>query len=113
MFAALVRSVSGFQCVRAASEEQNKELHCSRHTYLASLTSHFSPGLGMTLTTISVSEGWMTDWDQHFTFSCPDNQMLKTIESIHDNGKEDRVFNFGCSPLPGGAALTGCEWSGQ
>ncbi|KAK3779355.1 hypothetical protein RRG08_052577 [Elysia crispata] len=50
----------------------------------------------------SQADGWMTDWDQHFTFSCPDNQMLKTIESIHDNGKEDRV------PL----SLSGCEWSG-
>ncbi|GFO48454.1 hemagglutinin/amebocyte aggregation factor [Plakobranchus ocellatus] len=61
---------------------------------------------------IGTSSAWMTDWDQHFTFSCPDNEMLKTIESIHDNGKEDRVFNFGCTPVPFGASLSGCEWSG-
>ena len=69
--------------------------------------------LALALISLGLSAGWMTDFDQHFTFSCPDNEILKTIESIHDNGKEDRVFNFGCVPLPGGAALSGCEWSGE
>ncbi|XP_059156033.1 dermatopontin-like isoform X1 [Physella acuta] len=55
---------------------------------------------------------WMTEYDQHFKIECPAGQTIKTLESIHDNGKEDRVWNFGCATPPHGAILSACEWSG-
>merc|ERR1712002_357136 len=57
-----------------------------------------------------------TEFDQPFSFECTQGEYIKTIESEHDNGKEDRRFKFGCIPLKtffGDAATIGkCEWSG-
>ncbi|XP_059156038.1 dermatopontin-like [Physella acuta] len=75
----------------------------------------------MTVTTFCVTlltfmtlqcHAWMTEFDQHFKIECPAQQFVKTLESIHDNGKEDRVWNFGCHILPHSAHVSGCEWSG-
>ncbi|XP_035826016.1 hemagglutinin/amebocyte aggregation factor [Aplysia californica] len=58
---------------------------------------------------------WMTDYDQQFTYECPEQHYLQTIESVHDNHKEDRVFNFGCAPMStffSGNELDSCEWTG-
>ncbi|RUS79343.1 hypothetical protein EGW08_012897, partial [Elysia chlorotica] len=70
----------------------------------------------LTLTTLACpstgADTWMTDYDQHFTFQCDENQHLKSIDSAHDNAKEDRVFNFTCEDAPAWTLLGGCEWSG-
>merc|ERR1712109_290154 len=57
-----------------------------------------------------------TDYDQNFVYSCPDGEYLKTIESVHDNRKEDRVFKFGCQRLTDNPAwveaqMDKCEWT--
>merc|ERR1711934_131313 len=57
---------------------------------------------------------WDTDYDQNFDFLCKSGQYIKSIESVHDNGKEDRIFHFGCAELSESFAedqLTNCEWS--
>ena len=56
---------------------------------------------------VALSMAWQTKWDAPFTYSCPNNRPLKRIESIHDNGKEDRVFNFFVSSI---LALIVREW---
>ncbi|KAH9495935.1 hypothetical protein Btru_013715 [Bulinus truncatus] len=55
---------------------------------------------------------WMTEYDQHFQFACPAGQTIKSLTSIHDNHREDRVWNFTCTAPPHGVTLSTCEWSG-
>merc|ERR1712117_228381 len=46
---------------------------------------------------------WDSEYDEPYTFKCPDDtkQAISSVESCHDNWKEDRIWNYGCSDIPG------------
>ncbi|XP_053318099.1 hemagglutinin/amebocyte aggregation factor-like [Spea bombifrons] len=41
-------------------------------------------------------ERWVNSYDQPLFFQCQNHQSINLIISIHDNGKEDRMWDFGC-----------------
>ena len=43
--------------------------------------------------------GPVNNFDQFFDFRCAPNEVLSGVQSIHDNGREDRQFWFYCSQL--------------
>ncbi|XP_005099798.1 hemagglutinin/amebocyte aggregation factor [Aplysia californica] len=56
---------------------------------------------------------YATSYDQAFSFTCDVGKYLQTIESIHSNYHEDRVFNFGCESLKDTHAeetMKDCVW---
>lgn len=55
---------------------------------------------------------WMTSFHTYFQLACPDGQVIRHLESIHDNGQEDRVWNMTCAATPRWVDLIECEWSG-
>ncbi|CAH2276563.1 Hypothetical predicted protein [Pelobates cultripes] len=70
--------------------------------------------LGLTTTLAApqgkINERWVNDYDQLLFFSCASNQSIRSITSIHDNKREDRVWDFFCQNTfsnPGS-----CTWSG-
>ncbi|CAL1547648.1 unnamed protein product [Lymnaea stagnalis] len=70
---------------------------------------------GLLVTILAVCQqcsSWMTQYDQHFTITCPAGKTFKSIESIQDNYYEDRVWNFNCDVPPNGVNFTSCTWSG-
>ncbi|KAK3577018.1 hypothetical protein CHS0354_003081 [Potamilus streckersoni] len=44
-------------------------------------------------------DGWVNAYDGPFTFACPQHEFISHISSIHDNSKEDRIWDFRCSSL--------------
>ena len=40
--------------------------------------------------------GYLNTWDDPVNFYCPDNGVIRSIWSKHDNGKEDRLWRFEC-----------------
>ena len=46
------------------------------------------------------SDWTVNDFDQPFMFLCPSNEFLCGVDSYHDNGPEDRRFNFKCCHSP-------------
>ena len=40
--------------------------------------------------------GYMNEWDGIMNYDCPNDGLLRTIQSYHDNSKEDRRFRFEC-----------------
>ncbi|KAL8591017.1 hypothetical protein ACOMHN_021782 [Nucella lapillus] len=68
----------------------------------------------LTLCCVSVGAlGWINNYDQPEHFQCRTGQFLSHINSIHHNHYEDRRWNFGCSPLPLGEAISrNCSWTG-
>ena len=55
-------------------------------------------------------QDWANDYDGYLYYECPTNQSITHIISIHDNGPEDRIWAFECSPFQFG--LETCSWSG-
>ena len=37
---------------------------------------------------------WVNDYDEPFTFECPAGRYIYWFQSDHDNGPEDRIFDF-------------------
>ncbi|KAM4612666.1 hemagglutinin/amebocyte aggregation factor-like [Polymixia lowei] len=71
----------------------------------------FSPVLLFILLTGSYlprAAGWDNDWDGVLYRVCPSGQAVSQITSIHDNGKEDRLWRFSCKTF---AASRRCRWS--
>merc|ERR1719443_1833733 len=46
----------------------------------------------------SVTNGqeWVNDYDGYLYFECPEGQSISRLMSIHDNGHEDRRWNYKC-----------------
>ena len=40
---------------------------------------------------------WANDYDGQLYFECPAGFAINHIQSIHDNGHEDRIWGFECS----------------
>ena len=70
----------------------------------------FHLGVFLLISTFALVSGWVNQYDQPFTFTCPAHQYIAHIKSIHDNGPEDRVFDFQCKPLSGGEHAS-CYWT--
>ncbi|KAM3913882.1 hemagglutinin/amebocyte aggregation factor-like [Leptodactylus fuscus] len=55
--------------------------------------------------------GYVNDFDQEFTYTCPFGTVLSGMDSYHDNGREDRRWRFLC--CQGETAVQrNCQWSG-
>ncbi|XP_065933600.1 dermatopontin isoform X1 [Magallana gigas] len=54
-------------------------------------------------------ESWVNDYDKPFTFTCPSHQSINRVVSHHDNGPEDRKFDFQCTKYTEGTES--CFWS--
>jgi hypothetical protein len=55
--------------------------------------------------------GWANNWDGVLSFSCPDNQALYGVYSVHDNHREDRRFNFKCCSVGSFADMRYGGWT--
>ena len=42
------------------------------------------------------SSEYDTQYQQHIAFNCPPNQVISGLESVHNNGREDRIWKFRC-----------------
>ncbi|CAG0886670.1 unnamed protein product [Darwinula stevensoni] len=51
---------------------------------------------------------WVNDYDEPFNFACPFNESIIRVESLHDNEREDRIWEFTC-----GGVETGYDTCGQ
>jgi hypothetical protein len=64
--------------------------------------NNFAPR-GLTLSTRnctrSPSSGYVNTFDAPVNFACPSGQVLVGTDSIHDNGREDRVYAFTCCEI--------------
>ncbi|XP_075176863.1 hemagglutinin/amebocyte aggregation factor-like, partial [Anomaloglossus baeobatrachus] len=55
--------------------------------------------------------GYVNEFDQEFTFTCPFGLVLSLMHSYHNNDKEDRRWRFLC--CNGETAVqSNCRWSG-
>jgi len=68
-----------------------------------------SPSNGAITTGAIWYSGW-TSYDQAVNLVCPGNQVLRFIDSTHDNYYEDRILNIGCQDFVGDS-LALCFWS--
>lgn len=56
----------------------------------------------------------VNNFDGHLQFECPhENQFISHITSVHDNHREDRVFDMSCAdfPIDVDGLLTSCTWT--
>lgn len=67
----------------------------------------------LSLLLVSAEDAWMTDYQQEFQFACDDRSWLTGIKSEHDNGQEDRRWNFTCSHSTTNYFSTDCAWTGK
>ena len=66
---------------------------------------------GAVLLFVASVSSWQTGWDQGWTSTCPAGYHLYRAQSQHDNGREDRVWNFWCQKT-GAVSTAGCSWTG-
>lgn len=55
--------------------------------------------------------GWQNAWDEPLLFQCPTDYVMSGVYSIHDNGKEDRLWKFKCCKACGHKTQS-CQLSG-
>jgi hypothetical protein len=46
-----------------------------------------------------VTHEWVNEWDEKFEHRCPKGWILGGLKSIHDNGREDRLWKFQCKKV--------------
>ena len=46
-------------------------------------------------TVVICALGWKNEWDGRLSFSCPSGQHISWVQSIHNNKKEDRRWDYG------------------
>jgi len=44
---------------------------------------------------------WENQWDGPLSYVCPSNHAINAFRSVHDNGKEDRLWKIGCCKVTG------------
>ncbi|XP_064641305.1 hemagglutinin/amebocyte aggregation factor-like [Lineus longissimus] len=62
---------------------------------------------------IKTGDRWSRDWttyDQPLRHECGNSEVLAGMRGQHDNGKEDRRWQFMCRPISG--PLINCRWTG-
>lgn len=65
---------------------------------------------------LGVRAGYDNDWDEQLSVTCESSRKsINRIQSIHDNGAEDRRWDIECSDLPGIESLRWfretCSWT--
>jgi len=50
--------------------------------------------------TLAASARWNNGWDGELKFHCPSSQTITSFYSVHDNKREDRLFDIKCSNSP-------------
>ena len=61
---------------------------------------------------LSPALGWLNDWDQQLNFHCVlEREYIFRLQSIHDNHREDRRWDFTCRTVPYEAWLSHCDTS--
>lgn len=58
-------------------------------------------------------DGWMTQYQESFNFSCPAHQYICSTNSAYDDSYDDRVYDFTCCELTGDVPVQGCKWTGK
>ncbi|KAJ8314049.1 hypothetical protein KUTeg_008610 [Tegillarca granosa] len=53
---------------------------------------------------------WKNQFDKPFTYTCPRNQVITRIRSVHNNAYEDRLYDYSCSKRGNEPNL--CSWTG-
>ncbi|XP_076444205.1 hemagglutinin/amebocyte aggregation factor-like isoform X2 [Babylonia areolata] len=92
---------------KKGNQNQTKTCHvCPRSCQVCANVIAVSV-LHVALSTVAAS--WINNYDDPTNFNCPDGQFLSHINSEHSNHHEDRVWNFGCSPVPAEGAVTNCQ----
>ena len=54
---------------------------------------------------------WVNVYDGNLKFECPKNKYISRIKSVHDNHREDRVWDYECRDQPHLYGLTKCAWT--
>jgi len=52
---------------------------------------------------------WANEWDGPLNFECKRGEAIQNIFSIHDNGREDRLWNYRCTASP--VITSTCAWT--
>ena len=69
--------------------------------------------LSSLLLSVCLAAGWQNAWDRHHFGSCENGQYMRRLRSIHDNGKEDRLWQVYCGKTSTNVAATqSCLWTG-
>lgn len=71
-----------------------------------------APALYVVVVSVVVS-GWKNSYDQPLNFNChSDLYSISRFTSKHDNGPEDRIFDFECRRVYSVSGAVYCSWSG-
>lgn len=72
-----------------------------------------APALYVVVVSVVVSS-WKNSSDQPLNFNChSDLYSISRFTSKHDNGPEDRVFDFECRRVYSVSGAVYCSWSGM
>ncbi|PVD30655.1 hypothetical protein C0Q70_09928 [Pomacea canaliculata] len=67
--------------------------------------------LGVLALTLAGVEGWVNQYDDPFSWSCPAGQFISSITSIHNDHYEDRLLQFHLFITSCSGSVTNCQWS--
>ena len=57
--------------------------------------------------------GWQNSWDRPHFKSCTSGNYIRRIQSTHDNGREDRLWEVSCGSFSSDwAPHQSCSWEG-
>ena len=73
-----------FRWRRSGEEDQVKKMLLLTALIIAALSPYASS-----------RETWKNGWDGRLDFSCPSKQHISWVQSIHDNHREDRRWDYG------------------
>ena len=79
------------------------------------MSPRLPPSLAMLGLVIAIAGGFTSaydnDWGMPVLVACHNGQVIRTVHSIHDNGREDRIWKFTCGAAPSDATPTDCLWT--
>merc|ERR1712033_5 len=62
---------------------------------------------------VAVAFGWQNSWDGRHYMYCRNGQHIRKLQSIHDNHREDRLWQADCGDVAGVKADQNCAWAGN
>jgi len=69
--------------------------------------------LALIATLVAVAFGWQNSWDGRHYMYCRNGQHIRKLQSIHDNHREDRLWQADCGDVAGVKADQSCSWTGN
>ena len=73
--------------------------------------SLFAFVLAITVALAASAGPFLNEYDRPLAFSCPSGQVIKSINSIHHNYFEDRIWKFTCGFPYKNIPVTNCQWT--